>query len=112
MLGTRFHGNLFSFHPPFQIDGNLGYTAGVAEMLLQSGDAGDIRLLPALPDAWRDGRVSGLRARGIFTVDMEWKDKKLVFAKIHGKPGARGTIYWNAEETPFEIPESAEFLLP
>lgn len=76
------------------------------------GGAGDIRLLPALPDAWRDGRVSGLRARGNFTVDMEWKDKKLVFAKIHGEPGARGTIYWNAEETPFEIPESAEFLLP
>ncbi len=94
--------NLFGLHPPFQIDGNFGTTAGIAEMLMQS-HAEDIRLLPALPQEWETGEVKGLCARGGFVIDMKWEQGELTHVRVYSKNGGVCKLSYRDEEVTLDI---------
>jgi alpha-L-fucosidase 2 len=118
--------NLFDAHPPFQIDGNFGATAGIAEMFLQShdpyakpleitaiqtGEAAMIHLLPALPSAFPDGKISGLRARGGFEVAIEWREGKLVRAMVKARRSVPLKIRYAGKETQIDSRAGAVYQL-
>lgn len=94
--------NMFDAHPPFQIDGNFGSTAAICNMLMQS-EIGHIELLPALPDDWKDGSVSGIVAKGNIEIDMEWKDKKVTSLTLKSADAKTVSVYVNGKREKIEI---------
>ena len=95
--GAGIYDNLFDAHPPYQIDGNFGVTAGIAEMLMQS-HAGYIDLLPALPDEWKEGSICGLKAQGGYTIDIRWAEGKLTQAVITSPRTGSCTVRYGQHE--------------
>ena len=100
--------NLWDTHAPFQIDGNFGGTAGITEMLLQS-HMGFIQLLPALPDAWQDGSVSGICARGGYEVNLSWKDGKLAEAVVTSEKGVPCTVRYEDKTLSFKTKKGSSY---
>ncbi|MCD4548933.1 glycosyl hydrolase family 95 catalytic domain-containing protein [Schaalia sp. lx-260] len=114
--------NLFDAHPPFQIDGNFGYTSGVNEMLMQSNSTytdpqgnkhvNYLNVLPALPDAWAEGHITGLRTRGDFTVDMTWEKKAVSELSLHSGKGKEATLSFPGAAQSTITDESGQILRP
>lgn len=106
--GGGTYANLLCAHPPFQLDGNMGGAAGLAELLLQS-HTGTIELLPALPDVWSSGSVKGLKARGNFEVDMVWQNGKVEQVQLKGKGGAAGNLKINGQLVNFKLDSKGRY---
>ena len=102
--------NLWDTHPPFQIDGNFGGTAGITEMLLQS-QMGFIHLLPALPDVWSDGEVSGLLSRGNFEVKIDWREGKLYEARKISRSGEDCVVVYEGQKVSFGTRKGSEYVI-
>ena len=111
MIEESVYHKLFDTHPPFQVDGKLGYSAGVAELLLQSSLEEGIHLLPALPEAWPSGRITGLRGRGNVTADISWTDGKLDSAVLYGSPGQSGIVHYDGFQRRFVIGKDGTFVV-
>jgi alpha-L-fucosidase 2 len=115
MKGGGVYANLFDAHPPFQIDGNFGAANGISEMLMQSqrerAGVRLIELLPALPSAWSEGLVTGLRARGGFEIDLAWSDGKLDRATIRSLRGVKFAVQYGQQIATFDIPRGKEIVL-
>ena len=102
--------NLFDEHPPFQIDGNFGYTAGIAEALLQSQE-GFLRLLPALPQTWQKGSVEGLKARGNIIVNLYWDNGVLQKVSLQAAKTQHCTIQYLGRKTTISLPANRKITL-
>jgi len=109
--GGGLYPNLFCAHPPFQIDGNFGFTAAVAESLIQSRGT-EIRLLPALPDAWGEGRAEGLRAQGSLRCSLSWKNGKLVEADLISSVSGTFRVIWENRRETAVLEKGINFSLP
>lgn len=103
LVRTGLYNNLFDAHPPFQIDGNFGYTAGVAEMLLQSHEEGIIRVLPDLPKAWQSGAVKGMKARGGITLDFTWEEVEVKTVRLYSAKGKKVILFADGSEIDLEL---------
>jgi len=108
--GSGSYANLLDAHPPFQLDGNMGATAGVAEMLIQS-QTDDFELLPALPTAWASGAINGLRARGGFTVDISWEDGKLKKVSLKADQNGRKRLVYQGKVKEVNLVRGKEYAL-
>lgn len=110
LLKKSMFNNLFDAHPPFQIDGNFGYTAGVTEMLLQSHEENIIRLLPALPNNWKTGSITGIKARGGITIDLYWENKQLQKAVFNTTQNNTLQLVYKNKRESIKIKKGAKFI--
>ena len=108
--GGGVYPNMFDAHPPFQIDGNFGFTAAICNMLVQS-EIGYIELLPALPDLWKDGSVSGIIAKGNVEISMVWENMKITGLKLKSPDSGKVSVCFNGKTEEIRIESGVEYKL-